>query len=197
MRLAACARQTNRQKTFFIDAAPVGYPQTGKAQIAGVLTRPSLHEGLRRCWQIYITTHRGRVRDFSPDASLFLRDQLRRSFLQPTRAPKLQRSFCIHRIECKPRAEAPHIPVAGCAAGSPMDVGERPQRRHPPRGARLRADINVRFSNRPFRVKRFQTIHHYSVDVAHGLVLLYGIGTRGLPSCCFVEHDPQPLISAA
>ena len=29
----------------------------------------------------------------------------------------------------------------------------------------------VRFSNRPFRVKRFQTIHHYSVDVAHGLVL--------------------------
>src|SRR5690349_21096431 len=37
----------------------------------------------------------------------------------------------------------------------------------------------VRFSNRPFRVKRFQTIHHYSVDVAHGLVLLFGIGTRG------------------
>jgi hypothetical protein len=35
------------------------------------------------------------------------------------------------------------------------------------------------FSNRPFRVKRFQTIHHYSVDVAHGLVLLFGIGTRG------------------
>jgi hypothetical protein len=27
----------------------------------------------------------------------------------------------------------------------------------------------VGFSNRPFRVKRFQTIHHYSVDVAHGL----------------------------
>ena len=30
---------------------------------------------------------------------------------------------------------------------------------------------NVRFSNRPFGVKRFQTIHHYGVDVAHGLVL--------------------------
>src|SRR5262249_1675150 len=42
--------------------------------------------------------------------------------------------------------------------------------------------LNVRFSNRPFRVKRFQTIHHYSVDVAHGLVLLFGIGTRALPS---------------
>ncbi len=40
----------------------------------------------------------------------------------------------------------------------------------------------VRFSNRPFGVKRFQTIHHCSVDVAHGLVLLFGIGTRALPS---------------
>src|SRR6476469_7515998 len=40
----------------------------------------------------------------------------------------------------------------------------------------------VRFSNRPFGVKRFQAIHHYSVDVAHGLVLLYGIGTKALPS---------------
>jgi hypothetical protein len=42
--------------------------------------------------------------------------------------------------------------------------------------------VYVRFSNRPFRVKRFQTIHDYSVDVAHGLVLLFGIGTEALPS---------------
>ena len=41
---------------------------------------------------------------------------------------------------------------------------------------------NVRFSNRPFGVKRFQTIHHHSVDVARGLVLLFGIGTQALPS---------------
>src|ERR1039458_8804605 len=40
---------------------------------------------------------------------------------------------------------------------------------------------NARFSNRPFRVKRFQTIHHSSVDVAHGLALLFGLGTRALP----------------
>src|SRR6476646_9381231 len=40
----------------------------------------------------------------------------------------------------------------------------------------------VRFSNRPFGVKRFQTIHHCSVDVAHGLALLFGIGTKALPS---------------
>ena len=45
---------------------------------------------------------------------------------------------------------------------------------------RLLAD--VRFSNRPFEVKRFQTIHHCNVDVARGLVLLFGIGTRAFPS---------------
>src|SRR3974390_581524 len=42
--------------------------------------------------------------------------------------------------------------------------------------------IDVRFSNRPFRVKRFQTIHRTNVDVARGLALLFGIGTRALPS---------------
>jgi hypothetical protein len=36
---------------------------------------------------------------------------------------------------------------------------------------------NVRFSNRPFGVKHFQTIHQCGVDVARGLVLLFGIGT--------------------
>src|SRR5512136_1154378 len=40
----------------------------------------------------------------------------------------------------------------------------------------------VRFSNRPFGVKHFQTIHHCSVDVARGLVLLFGIGTKAFPS---------------
>jgi hypothetical protein len=39
---------------------------------------------------------------------------------------------------------------------------------------------DVRFSNRPFGVKRFQTIHQRNVDVAHGLVLLFGIGTNAL-----------------
>ena len=29
------------------------------------------------------------------------------------------------------------------------------------------------FSNRPFRVKHFQTIRRCSVDVAHGLALLF------------------------
>src|SRR5271167_3837464 len=38
------------------------------------------------------------------------------------------------------------------------------------------------FSNRPFGVKHFQTIHHHSVDVARRLVLLFGISTTALPS---------------
>jgi hypothetical protein len=41
---------------------------------------------------------------------------------------------------------------------------------------------DVRLSNRPFGVKHFQTIHHCNVDVARGLVLLFGIGTRPLQS---------------
>jgi hypothetical protein len=42
------------------------------------------------------------------------------------------------------------------------------------------AHPDVRFSNRPFGVKRFQTIRRCSVDVAHGLALLFGIGTKAL-----------------
>jgi hypothetical protein len=49
---------------------------------------------------------------------------------------------------------------------------------------------DVRFSNRPFRVKRFQTIHHYSVDVAHGLSLLFGLGTKG-PSIMGFEDEVE------
>ena len=51
-----------------------------------------------------------------------------------------------------------------------------------PRQGQVSAEANVRFSNRPVWVKRFQAIHRHSVDVAHGLVLLFGIGTRALPS---------------
>jgi hypothetical protein len=43
-----------------------------------------------------------------------------------------------------------------------------------------RGQANVRFSNRPFGVKHFQTIHHCAVDVARRLALLFGIGTQAL-----------------
>ena len=39
---------------------------------------------------------------------------------------------------------------------------------------------HVGFSNRPFEVKHFQTIRHCNFDVAHGLALLFGVGTRAL-----------------
>src|SRR5476651_2087934 len=45
-----------------------------------------------------------------------------------------------------------------------------------------RTPSDVRFSNRPFGVKHFQTIHQCGVDVARGLLLLFGIGTKALPS---------------
>ena len=51
-----------------------------------------------------------------------------------------------------------------------------------PKADILIAWANVRFSNRPFGVKHFQTIRRCSVDVTHGLVLLFGIGTKALPS---------------
>src|SRR5262249_26483790 len=41
---------------------------------------------------------------------------------------------------------------------------------------------HVRFSNRPTEVKHFQAIRYSSVDIAHGLALLFGLGTKALPS---------------
>ena len=49
------------------------------------------------------------------------------------------------------------------------------------RSARLLCNTSIRFSNRPVGVKRFQATHHCNVDVAHGLALLFGIGTKALP----------------
>src|SRR6476646_3562888 len=75
------------------------------------------------------------------------------------------------------------------ASVSPSDVSPKNVSRCEITLQRYRVS-NVRFSNRPFGVKRFQTIHHYSVDVAHGLVLLFGIGTRG-PSIMGFEHEVE------
>ena len=53
--------------------------------------------------------------------------------------------------------------------------------------------IHVRFSSRPVGVKRFQAIQHCSVDVSHGLALLFGIGTRALPLWGFEDEVEQSL----
>src|SRR5713101_3707150 len=68
-------------------------------------------------------------------------------------------------------------------------------------GARVRmwhlsdtADLpNVRFSNRPFGVKHFQTIHRCGVDIARRLALLFGIGTKALSSMGFENEVEQSL----
>jgi hypothetical protein len=47
----------------------------------------------------------------------------------------------------------------------------------PPKADIRRHECDVRFSNRQGGVKHFQALHDGGVGVAHGLVLLYGIGT--------------------
>jgi hypothetical protein len=49
------------------------------------------------------------------------------------------------------------------------------------------SQCDVCFSNRPVGIKRFQAIHDCGVDVAHGLVLLSGLGTKALPSWDFLS----------
>ena len=53
---------------------------------------------------------------------------------------------------------------------------------HWPEASLSAGQQNVGFSNRPFGVKRFQAIHRYSVDVTRGLALLFGLGSKALPS---------------
>jgi hypothetical protein len=52
---------------------------------------------------------------------------------------------------------------------------------------------DVCFSNRPFGVKHFQTIHLCGVDVTRGLVLLFGIGTWG-PSSMGSEDEAEQSV---
>src|SRR5262252_9215095 len=76
----------------------------------------------------------------------------------------------------RPPRKAVRVPISSRGTAAVHDF------RLWPEGEVSRARCNVRFSNRPFGVKRFQAIHHHSVNVARGLVLLFGIGTKALPS---------------
>jgi hypothetical protein len=69
---------------------------------------------------------------------------------------------------------------------------------------RMSALRSLLFSNRPsgsstFRLStlsgypHFQAIHHSSVDVAHGLALLFGLGTKALPSWGFEDEVEQSI----
>src|SRR5258707_10051849 len=65
-----------------------------------------------------------------------------------------------------------------------------------PHGTKRRfaaSDRLGRFSNRPSGSSTFQAIHHSSVDVAHGLALLFGLGTKALPSWGFEDEVEQSI----
>ena len=73
------------------------------------------------------------------------------------------------------------VPATICEDGDPLDVMVIHEAATFPGlvlTCKSKLDGDVRFSNRPVGVKRFQTIHACGgVDVTRGLVLLYGIGT--------------------
>src|SRR5471032_2851797 len=76
--------------------------------------------------------------------------------------------------------------AAGSGCQSRLSSDKEPHRKKLPRLVRLSTAplshaLNVRFSNRPFGVKHFQAVHHCGIDVARGLVLLFGIGAKALP----------------
>jgi hypothetical protein len=79
---------------------------------------------------------------------------------------------------CEPHLKAEHMAAPTNAANLKKALANSEPSTH---GTNAKY-CDVRFSNRPFGVKRFQTIHQHSVDVAHGLVLLFGIGAKALPS---------------
>ena len=80
-----------------------------------------------------------------------------------------------------PRMWRPIMSASLQSPPAPADIIiDRPDRPSSIVAPNLRTTI--RFSNRPVGVKRFQTIHHHSVDVARGLVLLFGISATALPS---------------
>ena len=53
---------------------------------------------------------------------------------------------------------------------------------------------DVRFSNRPFGVKRFQTIHHCNVDVARGSFADFNVG---IDDPAVILFSPSPLAPGA
>src|ERR1039458_3260626 len=84
------------------------------------------------------------------------------------------RNSASQELPIQTESESPLILISGKREMS-VPGHKRTNRRRP-------KSTVVRFSNRPFGVKHFQTVHYCSVDVAHGLALLFGIGTKALPS---------------
>jgi hypothetical protein len=103
----------------------------------------------------------------------------------------------VHALSGRPSPPAPLVPAAARTSRRPPEMRALPQlviaslarfetnRVEDEKRARIAPAVSVFeavrfFSNRG--VKRFQTIRRCSVDVARGLALLFGIGTKALPS---------------
>src|SRR6202041_133733 len=82
-------------------------------------------------------------------------------------APKKAENETPGKLDFKPVSPAQMLYAKKIALGKGVVIPEE---------AKSNSAAMSAFSNRPFRVKHFQTIRRCSVDVAHGLVLLFGIG---------------------
>ena len=90
-----------------------------------------------------------------------------------------------HELEarCRLHSKADYDKVAGIVRGCvPNPLSRHRQIGWSGNGGFRSRGLDVRFSSRPIEVKHFQTIHHTSVDVAHGLALPFGICTKTIPS---------------
>ena len=83
---------------------------------------------------------------------------------------------------CEPHLKAEHMAAPTNTAYVKKVLANSEPSTHGTKQTARDVRSDVCFSNRPVWVKHFQAIHHGSVDVAHGLALLFGIGTRALPS---------------
>ena len=95
-------------------------------------------------------------------------------------------------------AKRPHQAVWGWAEKlvgriSTHLLGERMRRCLKTTFGTNRTSGRVRFSNRPVGVKHFQAIHRCNVDVTHGLALLFGNGTKALPSWGSEDEAEQSI----
>src|SRR5262245_42037106 len=84
------------------------------------------------------------------------------------------------RVATSKAETAFHTDWRTASGGSP--IGTISTQRRGDRLSILCCTAYVCFSNRPIGVKRFQAVQRCSVDVARGLALLFGLGTKALPA---------------
>ena len=155
---------------FRLSTVPVSMSLAG-SRFSSELAQGPFHHGVRgRGGTIFTAALPSNRRQIQADTRTHLIHRPARDIIPPlggARAPPI--AFDPARSSCRCDVSGP----AELGAVNPDAVHDHGQ------PACQRDDC---FSNRPVGVKRFQTIHRSSVDVSRGLALLFGIGTRALPS---------------